>query len=264
MKTYSLVAAVSLIAACGVSVRADSYNISLMGGGSYNFVANELNFPTGNYVSNVLHSLPPEDSVLKFNAAKQQFYTAQPSDTLNPGEGAVVMHISSYPFFTFNGTQATSQPPLTLVPGQYQLVGRRSGGLGPSTYDDLVGAPPVEGATLLLWSPAVQDYVYYSYHGGQWNGPGGSSTAPVVSKGTSAFVVLQPALALTNGTGNEIILKWTAPSAWTLEKAADLAGPWTTVTNASSPHSVQPAQDKEFYRLHGGLVPPDFISILSR
>jgi hypothetical protein len=264
MKIYSLVATVGLMTVYAVPVRADSYNISLVGGGSYNFVANELDFSTGNYVSNVLHSLPAEDSVLKFNAAKQQFYTAQPSDTLNPGEGAVIMHISSYPFFTFNGTQATSQPPLTLVPGQYQLVGRRSGGLGPSTYDDLVGAPPVEGATLLVWSPTVQDYVYFSYRGGQWNGPGGSSTAPQVPRGASALVVLQPALALTNGTGNEIILRWTAPTAWTLEKTTDLAGRWTTVTNASSPYTVQPAQDKEFYRLHGGLVPPDFISIFSR
>jgi hypothetical protein len=183
---------------------------------------------------------------------------------LNPGEGAVIMHISNYPFFTFNGTQATGQPPATLVPGQYQLVGRRTGGLGPSTYDDLVGVPAVEGATLLVWSPPVQDYVYYYYHGGQWNGPGGSSTAPVVPRGASALVVLQPALALTNGTGNQIILRWTAPSAWTLEKTSDLTGPWTTVTNATSPFTIQPGQDKEFYRLQGGLIPPDFISIFSR
>ena len=123
MKTYSLFAAVGITTVCAASVRADSYNISLIGGGSWNFVANELDFATGNYISNVFHFLPAEDSILKFNAARQQFYTPQPSDTLNPGEGALIMHLGFYPTFSFTGTPPSAQSPLTLLSGLYQLVG---------------------------------------------------------------------------------------------------------------------------------------------
>lgn len=260
-QTKRLFTVVTFMALSVAATRADSYNVNLTGSGNYNFLGNELNNSAGNYISNVLQNLAPGSLVLKFNPASQSFYTAQQSDTLNPGEGVAVS--SALPrTITITGSAAVAQPPLTLSPGQFMLVSRRAGGLGPSTYDDLVGSPPVEGSTLLLWSVAIQDFVAYSYHDNQWNGPAGPSTAPQVAAGYSAFVVLQPALSVSNAPGGQIIITWSAPKTWTLEGADNMAGPWTTLTNATSPYTIPtPTQSQKFYRLHGGLGPPSSIQI---
>ena len=250
-KVKGLLTVVALAAVCVASSRADSYNVPLFQGG-YIFLGNELNNSAGNYISNVLQNLSASDSVLKFDAAGQGFYPAQKSDTLNPGEGVAVMHGGGAAFLTISGTPAAAQPPLTLSPGQFRLVGRRVGGLGPSTYDDLVGAPPVEGSTLLLWSAALQDFVSYALHNNQWTGPGGSTNAPQVPQGASAFVILQPPITVTNTPGGQLIIVWTAPRTWTLEGADNAGGPWTIVTNATSPFTIPTGpQSQKFYRLHG-------------
>jgi hypothetical protein len=231
---------------------ADSYTRTLLSG-EYVFVSNDLNNPSGNTISNLFPYF--DVTVYKLNVAGQVVYQPPGNETLNPGEGALVSSMS-YHVLTFSGTQPAAQPPLTLEPGKFHLVGRRAGGLGTSRYEEMVGSAPVEGSLVLRFSVALQDYVPYSFRNGDWLPPQG---APQFGTGESAFVVLEPSLSITNNAAVAQVVTWSAPSNWLLESAPALDGPWTSVTNAVSPYVIPPGQVQQFYRLHGS--PPSVAGI---
>jgi hypothetical protein len=224
---------------------ADSYTRTLSAN-NYALVSNDLDNPDSNAISNLF---PAIVTVYKLDASGRQFYQAQRSETLNPGEGAFVVS-TSYSLLTFSGTQPPAQPPLTLEPGRFHLVSRRVGGLGTSLYEDFVGNPPIEGSLVLRFSVPLQDFVTYSYRNGDWAPPLG---APQFGTGESALVVLEPSLSITNNAVGAQVVSWSAPSNWSLESAATLDGPWTPVTNAVSPYVIPPGQSQQFYRLQGSL-----------
>jgi len=203
-----------------------------------------LNNPSGNAISNLF---PADVTVYKLDASGRQLYQPLGSETLSPGEGALAFSVT-FGSLNFYGTQPAAQPPLTLEPGKFYLVGRRAGGLGASSYEEMVGSPPVDGSLVLRFSVAQQDYVPYSFRNGDWTPPQG---APQFGTGESAFVVLEPSMSITNSATGAQVVTWSAPSNWRLESAPVLDGPWTSVTNAVSPYVIPPGQVQQFYRLHG-------------
>src|SRR5262249_5984383 len=131
-----------------------TYNVAITAGGC-NMIANELNACGGNNIKNVLppSGLPAVPLALsKFISpgGGWQIETYEPDVqtwvpgvmTLNPGEGVFLNSPMAFNL-TFRGNLPAAQPCKIMTPGQYYLLSRRVGGLGPSTYQDMVGAPPL-------------------------------------------------------------------------------------------------------------------------
>ena len=71
--------------------------------------------------------------------------------TLNPGEGAFLCACCSEGFYlTFTGTPHVPVLPVTLLPGQWYLLSRRTNDIG--TYTNITGLAPDDGTTAYMYS----------------------------------------------------------------------------------------------------------------
>ncbi|MBI5385181.1 MAG: HYR domain-containing protein [Verrucomicrobia bacterium] len=191
----------ALMCAAVVSVLAPAsyaYTFTLQPG--YNLVANHLDIPAGNNVSQVFASGPPPDfsSIWRWQPASQSFlwedyfysgiWSLDP--LLDPGDGQVFYLPGATPVsFTVSGLAPISPPVVALAPGQFQLLGNATptADTAPGTYDDLVGTPPPGGMTawLMRWDALAQTFLAYRHAGGTWN-----PIVPAVPVGEAAFVAV--------------------------------------------------------------------------
>lgn len=179
----------------------------------WNLIANQLDNPNGNFLSNILLSnvspaLPDGSQVFKFinnststfpwavASYNQMLFTWIPNNVnLNPGEGAFVFNPSPSPVSnTFSGLRLLprSTPyPFTFNNLFYLLSDQAC---EPSTYNLIVGAPPTLGSEVVQWTGTTngQFIPYYMEHfyaknkstgATNWAGP-----PPALAIGESAWV----------------------------------------------------------------------------
>jgi autotransporter-associated beta strand protein len=185
------------------------------------------------------------------------------TNTMSPGEGAILGNFANSFGFTFIGAWPPEPPapgtpippPLPLLPGRFYLLSPRpQWGSWTGTYEDIMGAAPTNGSTVLIYhrggNPShlgPPDYACYSFCNGGWSPPLG---APLVPVGTSVFVTLRPMLLIQMNPPEQGAITWNAPAGWTLQTASDLAGPWVDLPSAVSPFPVS-LSGQSFYRLRG-------------
>ena len=146
----------------------------------------------GNKASLLFPSLPDGARILKWNAGSFSIYTYDslfgwsPSEpTVDPGEGAFLYAPSAFDN-TFTGAAHTPVLPVGMVPGQYYFLSDQVAEVG--SWESIVGNPPIEGAKVFLYdtasqqTPAVSNYVAYTYHDGTWH-----PSTPSIPIGVSAF-----------------------------------------------------------------------------
>jgi uncharacterized repeat protein (TIGR03803 family) len=127
-------------------------------------LANQLNCPGGNTLTNIMPSLPCDVSLFKWDNGSQSWSTNTYSTvsgwddsamTLNPGEGAYLCSSCTTSFVvTFTGAVPTPVLPVPILPGHRYLVSRQYP--GPGSYEDIVGSPPTGGE----WAYAYEDCVH--------------------------------------------------------------------------------------------------------
>jgi hypothetical protein len=246
-----------------------TYNLAIAAG-QCNLIANELNACGGNNINNVLPAsgLPAAAALIltKFisPAAGYQIETYDPDlgawmpgvMTLNPGEGALLNSPVAFNA-TFKGNLPAAQLCKTMVPGQFYLLSRRAAGLGPSTYQDIVGGPPLVGSVLYQFVGgdcgvlAAPNYSVHTYGGaGVWAGG-----VPAVSVGQSVWITVPAAgPTLTMGVGAPCLadeLKFTWEGGWQLQSADAVIGPWSSIAGATSPfcYAMPAVPASKFFRL---------------
>ena len=77
---------------------------------------------------------------------------------------------------------------------------------------------------------------------------GGCEAAPLVRVFTSDGATTGSTLLHARRDGQNMIITWEGPGQ--LESAHDLTGPWTIVSNATSPHSTLMSEHRKFFRVH--------------
>ena len=155
-----------------------------------NLIANQLDHGS-NTLNEVLTGLPDGCLFYKYNNSSstwsEAYYSAgfgswMPDGLkLNPGEGAFLQSPSSFSL-VFRGTPHVPVLPVTLGTGSALLLSRQTNDLG--TYDNIVGAAPLDGAQLWKWNSAFGTYQSYQYLAGAgWN-----PADPTVDLGVAVWI----------------------------------------------------------------------------
>lgn len=138
-----------------------------------NLIANHLD-RGGNIVAEVLPDPREGDVFMKWNPSSQAFISGNyelgewspeaRTTRFAPGE-ALFLQTSEARELTFLGTPRVPVLPLPLEPGRLHFVGRQTTD-APSSYEDIVGLPPVDGVELHRWEGDA--YTTNRFLGGQW------------------------------------------------------------------------------------------------
>jgi hypothetical protein len=222
-----------------------------------NFLANPFDHPGGNTIGNVLPGVRNSASVSKWNGSAflVNVYDPDlaewqdPAMTLNPGEGFVVT-VSTNLSLTLAGCPHPQQF-RSLVTNGCQLVAGSSNAA--AHFEDIFGQPPFECTTMQIYDGS--NYVTFTYRNGNW-----SPNEPVLGSGQSAFVCYSPCpppvwVLNTPVIGpDQMTIQWSGPEGGTLESAASLVGPWTTVSSqtnhsASLPSPLTNGIPMQFFRV---------------
>ncbi|MCI0745269.1 MAG: hypothetical protein L0Y58_07680 [Verrucomicrobia subdivision 3 bacterium] len=154
----------------------------------YSLIANQCS--NANSVSSLLPKPPFGALLLKYNNLSGTYEAlnayssgwSQPSQTLAPGEGAWIYNPSSpFAMLVAGMAKLPSLPlPFATAPGCY-LVSRQTN--APATYDQIVGMPPANGATLFQFNPAAGAWLAFEVVDGIW-----SPSDPSVGVGESVWI----------------------------------------------------------------------------
>lgn len=156
-----------------------SYTNTILPG--FNLIANQLD-RGANTLHDVLPDVPPGSQLLKWNPVNGTFHTdlfddlallwvdqgsgAASTTTLSPGEAAFLLNPgAAYPL-VFTGMPHTPGGYPTLAREQLHYRSRMTN--GPGNWENIVGAPPEEGALLLRWNAVVQSHETNRFAGGAW------------------------------------------------------------------------------------------------
>ena len=224
-----------------------------------NLFANELDAFPNNNIANVLPAPPNQTTVFKFISPNSGFEVEtfdavigawDPGTmVLNPGDGAILQTPVAFAAVFVGAPLAGPLGCKCMTKGHPYLLGRRTAGVGPSTYEDFAGVPPVAGATLFQFLPgpgsdcgvyAPPNYLIHTFVGGAWvPGP------PLVPVAEAVWIQIPDVPpTITVGAGS---ISWTG--CWRLESTPALGGPWRRVPGAKSPFALPVAAAGRFYRL---------------
>ena len=184
MRTKLLLGA-AVLAAGALSAMADNVyslnvvgyvNVSTVGGGNYNYIANPLNNSAGNWITNLFPSSVAQDGdqVVKWDPVIQDFSTnyvatyrglSQSWDSnfqLNPGEAVFYLNAGNNATVTFVGEvqQGTYTEPVGIVGGGSFNAVASSAPIGGIFTNSIVGITPQDGDQAYIWNadPNVQDW----------------------------------------------------------------------------------------------------------
>ena len=155
----------------------------------------------GNTLNEIMPGVAVGTTIYKFDNATQTWQPSVktaggwvPNLMLKPGEGAFLQ--TQTPFqLVMCGARRMPVLPINIPIGQCYLLSRQSDDLG--TWDNVVGTPPPDGATVFKWNPATQSYqvsIYDSALGG-WTDSNGNPVDPTFPPCTAAWFCPQ-------GSGN--------------------------------------------------------------
>jgi len=172
----------------GPAPKLATYSIDLKPG--LNLIANQLD-TGGNNLSEIMPVVPDGTVASKYDNASglwlQSTFTAAGGGwgpatfNLNPGEGAFLLVTSNYTL-TFTGKPHIPVLPINIPIGIAWLVSRQTHDL--ATYEDIVGAPPADGALVYKWDNSNATYVTYSFTSNGWSG----GLAPTAAVGESMWI----------------------------------------------------------------------------
>ena len=195
MRLFYLISLV--LATCSGFAATETLNLPT----GYSLIADHLDASGGNTLNNVLPNPPLGTRLYKWSCGAWVARQFDPDDlawtpdglvTLNPGEGAMIW-LPSATTITFTVTPHVLVP-VTLPCGcdTLNLLSRQTTDT-PTTYYDLTGRPPAEGAKVYRYNTLNQCppdspqtpgcYTLYTFSGGAW-GP----SPPTLNMGESAFV----------------------------------------------------------------------------
>lgn len=206
MRTKSLFAAAAILAAGVASSMAQSnvyslnvvgyVNVVVQGGGSYNLLANPLNNPTSNGVTNLFNGTPGDfDQVLTWDvnafdfAATQPLYLSGAWDSnvnLPVGQGFFYVNANNTFTNTFVGEVVQGSFTRTLVgSGSYNLIGS-SAPVGGGFTNAIAGLVPGDFDQVLKWDVNTFDFnsVQPLFLSGAWD-----TTALNIGVGEGLFYV---------------------------------------------------------------------------
>lgn len=185
MRLFSTLVSI-LVLSTAINV-ADSYTIPIPPGSR--LIANHLD-NGGNTLDEVLPGVPDGTQISKYNCNNTYTdYTVNggvwlPSGgTLGPGEGAFIFNNSGAPFnLTFTGTPHVPvlPPHLPCGCGVDNLLSRQTTN-NPSTFQDIMGFPPVNNTRLQQWNGST--FVTHLFVGGNWQGG-----VPIMNLGESVLI----------------------------------------------------------------------------
>jgi hypothetical protein len=103
---------------------------------------------------------------------------------LAPGQGAFIV-LSAPSTLTFNGNPNVPVLPATLPCGcgHWNLLSRQTD--APGTYENVTGRAPTEGAQVLRWNVALQNFTTYTFTSCAW-----TLSEPILNIGESAFFLI--------------------------------------------------------------------------
>jgi hypothetical protein len=147
--------------------------------------------------------------------------------TLAPGQGAFIMPgvwTPSAPFsLIFSGTHIVPQLPADLPCGcgHWNLLSRQTDDIG--TYENVTGRAPAEGAQVLRWNVALQNFMTYTFFSCAW-----TPSEPILDVGEAGFFLIPCAISTCSLSPPAGMSAW-----WPFDETAgptanDLAG---TVNN---------------------------------
>jgi hypothetical protein len=157
---------------------ADLYTVKVLGGSSYQVLANAFDH------TNTLGTLLPANAlnvqVFRWDCAQRRFNLGAPiaadpvrgwpADVfLAPGEGVLVVGFGGSITYTFQGPHSVPALPLSQPCGcgQTNLIGGQTADA--QTYESVTGWAPQEGAVVRRWSVAAQDWAAtYVFSQGAW------------------------------------------------------------------------------------------------
>jgi len=216
-------------------------------------IANQLNHPGGNTLSNIMPTLPCDARLYKWSNGSQAWVATTYSTvsgwgngaiTLNPGEGAYLCsclcsNCTTGFTVTFTGTVPTPVLPVTLLPGHYYLLSRQYP--GPGNYTNIVGLEPEDDTMAFTLNQCA--FTAHTYLGSL----GGWDTEPITAVGEAMWIYTPPPgsglppmpdiqcppiLHARLSSTNTILLSWHSPC-YQLQKnfRLDSAPSWRDVTN---------------------------------
>lgn len=173
----------------------------------YSLIANPLDAVGGNTLDKVLpdtSGVEIGDTILKFDCATQEFKVVaiydgsdtwvnsiyDPLDpttvTLAPGEGFFYSNANGSRSLTFNGTALPSgASSFPCGCGKTNSVSSKDGNPAhyPTTYDNIVGSPPVNGSVLIQFVNQTASYAFYTFTNCAW-----SPSVPSVAMGQGVLI----------------------------------------------------------------------------
>jgi hypothetical protein len=204
----------------------------------------------GYSIVNLFEGLPNATRITWWDKDTQHFRDAQKvfgnwsfPKIFQPGEGFFIQRTFGTNI-TWSVERTGAMPQITLVSNQYVFVGSYSN--GPATYEDIVGAPPQEGTTLMrhisgAWFtfPNRTNWTFYHFTGGTW-----MPSMPIMSP-LESVVIINPTLQVQMTSANDgaqFVLSWPRGK---LEAAPGLPDSWQEVFNAEPPFVVDPSSEYE-------------------
>ncbi len=175
------------LCALAVSSLADSYTNALPAG--FSAIANHLD-NGNNTLDEVLPNVPPLTRLWKWTCSGWILYAFDDMElawtptggTLRPGEGALIQ-LSGAAQLIFSGASPSVALPLALPCGcgAVNFVSRQDMGVG--TFENIMGAPPLEGAQWLKW--VGNAWVTNFFAGGAWH-----PSEPTNAIGESSIIII--------------------------------------------------------------------------
>jgi hypothetical protein len=204
MRTKTLLlAAVLGVATVATSLAQTVYSVNVVGYVNVplvqglNLIANPLDnqAANGNTVGILFAGVPEGTTIFKFSAASGTYSAngfefgewANPSQTLEPGEGAFVS-VPSAVTVTFVGEVRQGTLTTPIIQG-LQIVSSQvpqAGGI-----QTVLGYPPADGDTVYVWNQTTQGYSTLGYEFGEW------SAEPNLDVGEAVFLSASSAKSWT-------------------------------------------------------------------
>lgn len=196
MRTKTLLLSAAVGAAGLLAASAQVYSVNSVGyvnlaiPPGFSMIANPLNAADntiGALFDPAKTGLPDGTTIYKFNSSTGQYSVnvldfgawANPSDTLNPGEGAFIRNVGPATTITFVGE--VMQGTLTQsLPQGFSIQASQVPQSGQLDTD--LGFPAVDGDTVFMFVNSTGQYSVHAFDFGAWNVP------PVPAVGESFFV----------------------------------------------------------------------------